>query len=173
MGFTLLTIPRGTHLLNQTIASASATSYTPSARTVGTGLNYTTALSKLPPPAYASTIGSGGSNQVPTQPSDPECDPESYLQQKNQMFENLLKYMDEYTTYNYLKVTNPHFANAFMSSDTVIPLQINVTTDIEKLFYFRLFPNDKEICDDKLELVRAKLAANDYSLELEVCGCSD
>ena len=116
MGFTLLTIPRGTHLINQTVASASATSYTPAARTVGTGLNYTTQLAKLPPPAYSSSTGSGsGSSQVPSQPTDPECDPESYLEQKNLMFENLLKYMNEYAIYNYLKVTDQRYNNSFLS----------------------------------------------------------
>ena len=173
MGFELLTIPRGNQLLNQTVAPASTTSYTPSARIVGTGLNYTTELRKLNSLTQASTIRSEDSNQVPTKPFDPECDPESYLQQKNQMFKNLLKYMDEYTTYNFLKVTNPHFSGTFMSSNVIIPLQVNVTTKTEKLFYFRLFPDDKEICDDKLELVRAKLAVKDYSLKLEVCGCNN
>ena len=171
MGFTLLTIPRGTHLINQTIASASATSYTPSSRIAGTGLNYTTELAKQTS-VYVPPSGSG-SSQVPSQPSDPECDPEIYLQQKNLMFENLLKYMDEYTIYNYLKVTNRHFSNTFMSSDIIVPLEVKVVSSIETLFYFRLFPDDKEICDDKLELVRAKLAVDDYSLELEVCGCND
>lgn len=173
MGFTLLTIPRGTHLLNQTVASASATSYTPSTRIAGTGLNYTTALAKQPPVYVPPSSSGGSSGQVPTQPADPECDPEIYLQQKNLMFENLLKYMDEYSTYNYLKVTNQNYNTAFLSSDKTYQLEINITTNIEKLFYFRLFPDDNEICEDKLELVRAKLAAKDYSLELEVCSCDD
>lgn len=172
MGFTLLTIPRGTHLLNQTVASASATSYTPSARIVGTGLNYTTELAKQTS-VYIPPSGSGSSSQVPIQPSDPECDPEIYSQQKNLMFENLLKYMDEYSTYNYLKVTNQNYSTAFLSAEKTYQLEVNITTNIEKLFYFRLFPDDNEICEDKMELVRAKLAAKDYSLELEVCGCSD
>ena len=172
MGFTLLTIPRGTHLLNQTVASASATSYTPSARIVGTGLNYTTELAKQTS-VYIPPSGSGNSSQVPTQSNDPECDPEIYSQQKNLMFENLLKYMDEYSTYNYLKVTNQNYDTAFLASDKTYQLEVNIATNIEKLFYFRLFPDDNEICEDKMELVRAKLAAKDYSLELEVCGCSD
>lgn len=171
MGFTLLTIPRGTHLINQTVASASATSYTPSSRIAGTGLNYTTELAKQTS-VYVPPSGSG-SSQVPSQPTDPECDPESYLEQKNLMFENLLKYMNEYAIYNYLKVTDQRYNNSFLSLDTVYELEINVTTEIEKLFYFRLFPDDNEICEDKLELVRAKLAVDDYSLELEVCGCNN
>jgi len=172
MGFTLLTIPRGTHLLNQTVASASATSYTPSSRIAGTGLNYTTELAKQTS-VYIPPSGSGNSGQVPTQPTDPECDPEIYLQQKNLMFENLLKYMDEYSSYNYLKVTNQNYNTAFISADKTYQLEVNIATNIEKLFYFRLFPDDNEICEDKMELVRAKLAVKDYSLELEVCGCND
>jgi len=117
MGFTLLTIPRGTHLLNQNVASVSATSYTPASRIVGTGLNYTTILAKQPP-VYVPPSAGGG--QVPTQPSDPECDPDIYLQQKNLMFENLLKYMDEYTTYNYLKVTNQNYNTSFLTAQETI-----------------------------------------------------
>ena len=172
MGFTLLTIPRGTHLLNQTVASASATSYTPSSRIVGTGLNYTTALAKQTS-VYIPPSGSGSSGQVPTKPFDPECDPDEYLTQKNLMFENLLKYMDEYSMFNYLKVTNSAYSSAFMTSEDKVGLNIDVNIDLAKLFYYKLFPDDEEFCDDKMELVKAKIAVKDFSLELKVCGCDD
>jgi len=81
--------------------------------------------------------------------------------------------MDEYSSYNYLKVTNQNYNTAFISADKTYQLEVNIATNIEKLFYFRLFPDDNEICEDKMELVRAKLAVKDYSLELEVCGCND
>ena len=173
MGISLLQIPRGTHLINNTISSVSASSYTPSSRVVGIGINYTTKLSQQNTLYVPSTRsgGGGGGGQIPTQPTDPECDPEEYLQQKNLMFSNVLKYIDEYTTYNYLKVTNIHFNGSFLSAENEIPLTVNIVSDIDKLFYFRLFPDDTEICEDKLELVKAKLAADDYSLKLEVCSC--
>lgn len=172
MGFTLLTLPRDTNLINKSVSAPNNSTYTPSSRIVGTGVNYTTTLAKQVP-VYTQQPGSSGNNQVPSQPIDTDCDPEIYLEQKHLMFENLLKYMDEYSTYNYLKVSNPYYKDSFLSSDIIVPLEINMVTSIENLFYFRLFPDDSNICADKLELVRAKLEAKDYSLELEVCGCTD
>ena len=170
MGFSLISLPKGTHLLNNSVSSPTSTNYTPSTRISGTGLIYTSQLAQQSINYVPVSSGNTGGS-VPSMPKDPECDPEEYLNQKNKMFENLLKYMDEYTTYNYLKVTNPYFGNSFLALEQRFDLEVNMVTSIEKLFYFRLFPEDNEICEDKLELVRAKVAVKDFSLNLEVCGC--
>jgi len=175
MGIQLFTIPTSTHLINTAITTASETIYMPTSRVLGTGINYTTILATNPTnngiPNNRILNNGIPNNGIPNKPSNPDCDPEEYLEQKNLMFKNLLKYMDEYTTYNYLKVTIPHYNKAFLTAEIEVPITIHIATNIEKIFYFRLFPDDKEICDTKMLLVRAKLEAKDYSLNLDVCGC--
>lgn len=149
MGVNLLLLPRNTNLINTAVVSASTLSYTKDNRSVGVGITYTT------------TAAQTNNNNTNIKPTDPNCDPTEYTNKKNKVYEHLIKYLDEYSTFNFLKQTNGSFRFRYQN-DEIVGINFNIVSSLERFVYVKLYPDDNFIYPDKLIIVRERIANNDY-----------
>jgi hypothetical protein len=80
---------------------------------------------------------------------------------KKNFYTTMLKYMDQYSIYNYLKVTDPHFGFKFADNETLF-LEANVSTTLELLLYFSRHKDDTDVNEDKLDVIKKDLNEGKY-----------
>lgn len=80
---------------------------------------------------------------------------------KKNFYTTMLKYMDQYSIYNYLKVTDPHFGFKFADNETLF-LEANVSTTLELLLYFSRHRDDTDVDGDKLDIIIKDLNDGKY-----------
>tara|TARA_Y200000002_G_C22433273_1_gene558963 strand:- start:222 stop:608 length:387 start_codon:yes stop_codon:yes gene_type:complete len=82
-----------------------------------------------------------------------------------QYFKNILIYLDEHIYFNYLKATNPDFGLSY-SSNVHHYIRFNVEVSAANILYYRAFPEDREINNFILEIIRIMLQdGSNISLE--------
>lgn len=81
--------------------------------------------------------------------------------EKKKFFENVIKYMDKYSLFNYLEITNPYFGFDLSSSETVI-LEAPILTSLELLVYFSRYRNANFVDEEKLEEIRRDINENRF-----------
>ena len=80
---------------------------------------------------------------------------------KKIFYTNMLRYMDEYSIYNYLKVTDPHFGFKFSENETLF-IEANISTTLELLLYFSRHRDDTDVDGDKLDTIIKDLNDGKY-----------
>ena len=80
---------------------------------------------------------------------------------KKNFYTTILKYMDEYSYYNYLKVTNPHFGFKYEDNQTLF-LEANVSTTLELLLYFARYKDSNYVNEDDLNIIKKDLNDGKY-----------
>ena len=75
---------------------------------------------------------------------------------KKQYYKNLLLYIDEYTYFNFLKLTDSNYG---FNLSTMLPyyLNINVKVSMPLILYNKRYPDDEEIDPYKLILIEEEI----------------
>lgn len=81
--------------------------------------------------------------------------------EKKKFFENVIQYMDKYSLFNYLEITNPFFGLNLTNSETVI-LEAPILTSLELLVYFSRYRNANFVDEEKLEEIRRDINENRF-----------
>lgn len=91
--------------------------------------------------------------------------PESYSNvlslKKKKFYANVLKYMDKYSLFNYLEITNPYFGFSLSSNETVF-IEAPILTSLELLVYFSRYRRARFVDEDKLEEIRRDINENKF-----------
>ena len=81
--------------------------------------------------------------------------------EKKNFYANIVKYMDKYSLFNYLEITNPFFGFNLSNTETVI-LEAPILTSLELLVYFSRYRNANFVDEDKLEEIRRDINENRF-----------
>ena len=81
--------------------------------------------------------------------------------EKKKFFENVIQYMDKYSLFNYLQITNPFFGFSLSNTETVI-LEAPVLTSLELLVYFSRYRNATFVDKEKLDEIRRDINENKF-----------
>jgi len=76
-------------------------------------------------------------------------------------YKSLIKYMDEYTYFNFLRLTDPNYGLNFKEMLNYY-LRINVGISIPIIIYERKYPDDTEIDFLKLEIIKQNIEDGIY-----------
>ena len=81
---------------------------------------------------------------------------------KKNYFRNIIKYIDEYTYFNFLKLSDSNYGFNF---STMLPyyLRVNVGVSVALIIYQRKYPDDEEIEPLKLEIIKANIENGIYN----------
>jgi len=80
---------------------------------------------------------------------------------KKDFYKNMLTYMDQYSIYNYLKVTNPHYGFNFVNNQMHF-INASIGTTLELLLYFSRHKKDTDVDPEKLKQIIKDLNDNKY-----------
>ena len=80
---------------------------------------------------------------------------------KKNFYGNIIKYMDKYSIFNYLEITNPYFGLTLTNTVEVI-LEAPILTSLELLVYFSRYRNAKFVDSEKLEEIRKDINENKF-----------
>ena len=86
-------------------------------------------------------------------------------QTQKDYYKNIIIYLDEHIYFNYLKATNPDFGLSF-NTEIIHYLKLDVGVSIPIILYQRAFPEDEEIIDFILEIIKTYIENKIY-LSLE------
>jgi hypothetical protein len=75
---------------------------------------------------------------------------------KKDYYKNIIKYIDEYTYFNFLKLSDPLYGFNF---NTMLPyyIKVNVGISIATIIYQRKYPDDEEIDPLKLQIIKQNI----------------
>ena len=76
--------------------------------------------------------------------------------EKKQYYKNIIKYIDEYTYFNFLKLTDSNYGFNF---NTMLPyyIKVNVGVSVATIIYQRKYPDDEEIDPLKLQIIKQNI----------------
>ena len=77
-------------------------------------------------------------------------------------YKAIIKYMDEYIYYNFLRLTDPNYGLNFQEMLNYY-LKINVGISIPIIIYERKYPDDTEIDFIKLEIIKQNMEDGIYT----------
>lgn len=80
---------------------------------------------------------------------------------KKKFYGNILNYMNHYSMYNYLQITNPFFGFKFTEAETIM-LEAPILTSLDLLLYFSRYKDATFVDEQKLEEVRRDLNENRF-----------
>ena len=80
---------------------------------------------------------------------------------KKNFYGNIIKYMDKYSLFNYLEITNPYFGLT-LSSTVEIILEAPILTSLELLVYFSRYRDANFVDSAKLEEIRKDINENRF-----------
>jgi hypothetical protein len=80
---------------------------------------------------------------------------------KRKFYANVLKYMNHYSLYNYLQITNPFFGLKFSATETII-LEAPILTSLDLLLYFSRYKDATFVDEQKLEQIRKDINENRF-----------
>jgi hypothetical protein len=81
--------------------------------------------------------------------------------EKRKFYTNILKYMNHYSLYNYLQITNPFFGLKLSATETII-LEAPILTSLDLLLYFSRYKDATFVDEQKLEQIRKDLNENRF-----------
>ena len=84
---------------------------------------------------------------------------------KIEYYKNVIAYLDDHLYFNYLKATNPDFGLSF-NSQAIHYVNVDVGVSLPLILYTRAFPDDEEVIDFILQIIRVNLE-NQIFLTLE------
>ena len=73
---------------------------------------------------------------------------------KKNYYKDVIKIMDQYHIYNYLKVSDPHFGLHFSGINLINTSKVDVRTSLELLYYFSVHKHESEVDPQKFEQIR-------------------
>ena len=75
---------------------------------------------------------------------------------KKDYYKNIIKYIDEYTYFNFLKLSDPLYGFNF---NTMLPyyIKVNVGISVATIIYQRKYPDDEEIDPLKLQIIKQNI----------------
>lgn len=81
---------------------------------------------------------------------------------KKNYYRNIIKYIDEYTYFNFLKLSDSNYGFNF---STMLPyyLRVNVGVSIALIIYQKKYPDDEEIDPLKLEIIKQNIENGIYN----------
>jgi hypothetical protein len=86
----------------------------------------------------------------------------SFNKKTTDYYKSVIKYMDEYIYYNFLRLTDPNYGLNFQEMLSYY-LRINVGISIPIIIYERKYPDDTEIDFIKLEIIKQNMEEGIYT----------
>lgn len=81
--------------------------------------------------------------------------------EKKRFYANVLKYMDKYSLFNYLEITNPYFGFSLSNTETMF-VEAPILTSLELLVYFSRYRKANFVDEEKLEEIRRDINENRF-----------
>jgi hypothetical protein len=87
------------------------------------------------------------------------CPPCDFIEGENLdvFFSGILEYLDLYSIYNFLRETSSHFRDLSFSLALKVDVSFSAALNLEKIVYYKMFPDDDIFIPAKMEIVRQSI----------------